>query len=78
MYKSSLLIEQKFQLYLNLRGRPWQLKAVGPNLVWSKGQLGSSVWKLGAVLACCQALSRGLLTLCWGIFWCLSVLRSVH
>lgn len=42
MYKSSLLIEQKFQLYLNLRGRPWQLKAVGLNLVWSKGRLESS------------------------------------
>lgn len=50
-------MEQKFQLYWNLRGRPWQIKAVGPNLVWSKGQLGSSVWKLGAVPACCQALS---------------------
>lgn len=63
MYKSRLLIEQKFQLYLNLRERPWQLKAVGPNLVWSKGWLGSNVWKLGAVPACCQALSEGLLTL---------------
>lgn len=71
-------MEQKFQMYLNLRGRPWQIKAVGPDLVWSKGCLGSSVWKLGVLPACCQVLSKGLLTLCWGILWCLSVLRSVH
>lgn len=43
-------MEQKFQLHLIVRGRPWQIKAVGPDWVWSKGQLGSSVGSLGLCL----------------------------
>lgn len=47
------------------RGRPWQIKAVGPNLVWSKGQLGSGVGSLGLCLPAARLWLTGC-SLCAG------------
>lgn len=59
-------MEQKFQMYLNLRGRPWQIKAVGPDF-GAKAAWGAVFGSLGFCLPAARFCLRGC-SLCAGGF----------